>query len=1173
MKILSLDLVAFGPFTGVTLDLSAGSEGLHLIYGANEAGKSSALRALRQLLYGIPERSTDDFVHPFSKLRVGGRLRSAGGEVLEILRRKGRTRTLRAADDQTAVADAVLDTVLNGVDAGFFSAMFGIGYEDLVAGGREIVRGGGELGRLIFAAGSGLAGLKSVRDGLRSEADALFRPAGQKQKINEALGRLKQLRSRLKDAQLSGSEWARHDQARRDAQAGKLATEAKLDGARRRLSRLQRIAEAHPVIGRRRETLQALEAVRDAVLLPEAFPERRRDALVRLEVAQRDREQSLASWAALRSAISDLEDPSAVLNRAEEIEEIHQELGSQRKAARDRISIETRRNTLRTEARQILRRLREDLSIEDAGRLWVKRSDAVRIHELGAEFERIETRIEEARRKIPEHARQIAAVEDRLRALPQPRPVEALRSALAAAEEALPLEKQLAAARLECQTLLRACEQGAARLGLAVTAPDELLGLPVPAAETVRVFDGRLDGLERRMASLEEDARRLNAAAAETERRLEEGRLEREVPTEADLRAARELRDRAWRLIASRLEDRVINEDEAGGILQAFPGQATLTGAYEASVLKADETADRLRREADRVAEKARLLADRALQRERSAKLAEQIGAAQAERGAAWDEWTGLWRPIGVAARSPREMQAWVADFNLLVEKASDALKRAAQCDLWGRAVDAALAALSHSTAALPEPPAAGGETLSDRYRRIRRIVEEAEELARRREELGREKQRLSAESEALSAHVRANEAERARWRQAWAQAVQPLGLDAAARPAEAEAVMDELSRLFERLQRAEVEQKRMDGIDRDGEAFRLKVGSLAAAVAPDLAGRPAEEAALELHRRLSRAREAQSRRVALQKQVEQAEARIGASAESIAAMELQVKSMCAEAGCGASGELPEAERRSSLRRHLEAQLARQNERLLQLGGGATVEEFIQEASAVDPDGIGGEIERLKSEIGRLTAETSVLDQTIGSARAELGRMDGGDEAARIAAEIQFVLGGVEQDVEHYARLRLAERVLALAMERFREKSQGPILKKASELFSRITCGSFEGLRAEHGSDGHPVLVGVRRKGQETVAVEGMSDGTADQLYLSLRLAGLEHYLDANEPMPFIVDDILIKFDNARAVAALKALAELSERTQVVFFTHHRHLTELAAGNLPGSVLIEHRLN
>ena len=54
MKILELALHAFGPFTDAVLDLSAGQEGLHLIYGPNEAGKSSALRALRQALFGIP---------------------------------------------------------------------------------------------------------------------------------------------------------------------------------------------------------------------------------------------------------------------------------------------------------------------------------------------------------------------------------------------------------------------------------------------------------------------------------------------------------------------------------------------------------------------------------------------------------------------------------------------------------------------------------------------------------------------------------------------------------------------------------------------------------------------------------------------------------------------------------------------------------------------------------------------------------------------------------------------------------------------------------------------------------------------------------------------------------------------------------------------------------------
>jgi uncharacterized protein YhaN len=46
-------------------------------------------------------------------------------------------------------------------------------------------------------------------------------------------------------------------------------------------------------------------------------------------------------------------------------------------------------------------------------------------------------------------------------------------------------------------------------------------------------------------------------------------------------------------------------------------------------------------------------------------------------------------------------------------------------------------------------------------------------------------------------------------------------------------------------------------------------------------------------------------------------------------------------------------------------------------------------------------------------------------------------------------------------------------------------------------------------------------------------------------------------PCPAILDDILINADNARASAKLKVLSDLAKRTQVLFFTHHRHLAEL----------------
>lgn len=92
MKILEIKLIAFGPFTEKVLDLSAGQEGLHIIYGPNEAGKSSALRALRQMFYGIPERSMDDFMHPYSKIRIGALLRRSDGSIHRVYPEKGKNK-------------------------------------------------------------------------------------------------------------------------------------------------------------------------------------------------------------------------------------------------------------------------------------------------------------------------------------------------------------------------------------------------------------------------------------------------------------------------------------------------------------------------------------------------------------------------------------------------------------------------------------------------------------------------------------------------------------------------------------------------------------------------------------------------------------------------------------------------------------------------------------------------------------------------------------------------------------------------------------------------------------------------------------------------------------------------------------------------------------------------
>ena len=81
-----------------------------------------------------------------------------------------------------------------------------------------------------------------------------------------------------------------------------------------------------------------------------------------------------------------------------------------------------------------------------------------------------------------------------------------------------------------------------------------------------------------------------------------------------------------------------------------------------------------------------------------------------------------------------------------------------------------------------------------------------------------------------------------------------------------------------------------------------------------------------------------------------------------------------------------------------------------------------------------------------------------------------------------------------------------------------------------------------------------------------MSTGTADQLYLSLRVASIEDYLERADALPFLADDLFVNFDNYRAAAGFRLLGQLAEKTQVLFFTHHQHLVDIARETLGASI-------
>ena len=144
MRLLRLLLQAFGPFTNRVVDFSTGASNLHLIYGANEAGKSSALRAMLDLRFGIPLRSPDDFVHAAGDLRIGGIFLDQAGERIGLVRRKGRGQTLSRLDVETEQPDpaSIVEIrherdLTGGLERTDFEAMFGLNHARLRKAGQS----------------------------------------------------------------------------------------------------------------------------------------------------------------------------------------------------------------------------------------------------------------------------------------------------------------------------------------------------------------------------------------------------------------------------------------------------------------------------------------------------------------------------------------------------------------------------------------------------------------------------------------------------------------------------------------------------------------------------------------------------------------------------------------------------------------------------------------------------------------------------------------------------------------------------------------------------------------------------------------------------------------------------------------------------------------------------
>jgi uncharacterized protein YhaN len=1159
MRIEELNLAAFGPFSDRILVFN--KLGLHIVYGPNEAGKSSALRGLKALLYGIDERTPDNFLHANDRLRIHGLLRTTDGRELSFIRRKGRKNTLLTSDNE-ALDEQVLTSFLQGVTGELFETLFGIDHQALVQGGQEILEQKGEVGQALFSAALGSHALHAVLTKLDEDADSLFRPRGSTQKINSALKSYAELTKGVRDHSLSSREW---DEKRRAL--GRTAKElekikSELAGNRIEVTRLQRIQRVLPKLARRSEFIQDLKLLGDVIILGNDFADRHQQAVSALERAQAIVGMAIPRYEGLQKKLEGLSINQELLDQAEQIEDLHARLGGYRKALQERPGLELQCQQRQKDVEAILKEIRPDFELKDIEKLRTVLVRRQSIAELGSKNALLTARSEQVESSLRETEIRLKVARKELDRIPEPASTDALHQVIVAARKQGRLDDSIQSMRSQLACLQADCTADHARLTLWEGKLEEVFRLSLPNRESIRRFEEDYDDLSKRFQWLEKKREEVNDSLLETSQRLDEIERVRAVPTEAALADARSERDAVWRLLRRQWVD---GEDVAAETSeQQIVG--TLPDLFENRLADADDVSDRLRWEADRVHALATLQAKQKSRQQQAEEIVGQLKAMKAEKVQLDVGWQELWASCQVVPQTPREMRVWldeierlraqIRQLNLLHQELSG-LERKRTTHI--QRLNEQLTRMGRA--------GSKSEELENVLLECEALVNQIDDFKRKHDMLSKEvKDREAGVESWREEHRLATEALEA-WKAQWGGQMQRLGLGEETSPSEVDTFIENVRVLF--LNHGEAERLRIniDTIDKDAVLFQDQVGIMVVTIAPELVDVAADDAVVRLNSLLSENRSRQTKRRQIEEQVDQAKQEIQDSNLSIKTMMDRLDGLCAEAKCVSHNQLEAAERRSADYLRIKAAIDSIEQEILETGEGATIAELENQIEGIDPDSLPGRIRELNNKIAdELEPRRTELAETKGREEKELEFMDGSDLAAQLADQAHATLATIRSDTERYVEVKLAGKILREQIERYRKENQGPLVKRASEHFCALTLGSFERLMTDFNEKDAPVLAGVRTGG-EKVYVEGMSSGTRDQLYLALRLASLEKYMESAEPMPFIVDDVLVDFDDARSQAALKALIELSEKTQVILFTHHSQVVEQSK-RLQGTVQI-----
>lgn len=1141
MRFSELRLLRYGHFQDCSLSFPKGECDLQIIVGPNEAGKSTSLAAVSDLLFGFKPRTRFAFRFDQKLLRIGAML-EAEGRVIELSRRKGTGETLSGPDDQP-IGEAVLGAMLGGQTRDSFRRMFGLDHAQLRAGGEQIVRAEDDIGAAIFAAGSGIVQVARVCEELEAEAKAIWaKGAGETRRYTAALGAFQQAKADLKAAEVRPATWAR---ARKDLDTAE--AELQVLGARRAsISKNQRdLQRKQMVLGpstRRAAALTKLEQVGLGPRLTDEDAAACESALLERHTAEIDLANATTEIERLTEDLGTSKPDVGILDLTGEIDALREAKGVVDQGRLELPGLTARREHAWVRASEMAREL--GWAGSDASSLQRQLPSRAVLAVVREFFERrvgIDEQARGAREGVREAESARKTLEGKLGAMAPSADMRAVQELLRDLR-AGGLTQALEHASNTAAELQRVLSSRLRELAPWKGETAALRSLPFPAAEDMELAFDRLDRARERVELEQEGERREAERLDELQLQLRHAALAHPAPTQEALEAARGARDSVWSSLKAHLLGRSPLSDVVAPV-ESFD--------------RAVQASDRLADERFAFAEHAGALAALEREIEKSELENRQVGnrlvRAKADVDAAYAAFGQLIAPLGVAL-SPEAYAGW-RDACLSALEAADAVQIATE--EYERAQQAerdASQSLLRTLGREADDPTAE-QPLARLLTEAERLIEKSNE-ARIQEEALRAELRSAEDvlSRSQSQLQAADDAE-ARWLAGWQPALTDAGIDPSSSIASIRVQLEVIDELRGALAAIVELDNRLQVIRQTTVAFEERIQKTAIQVG---LSRVDAESAFQALQKMHADEQAKSQRhTSLSQALSKAK-----EARRLALRQLDfAASVLARLDGWKAGEngLSDREALEKAREanRLHVHIDELEGEILEAGEGRGIAILVGEVAEADAGDLAAAVGDLQEQLESLTNQIEVMRETRRSAEIAFAAVDDRPDAAIAAAKIAAARSEMAFQAELYIRKRAEVRLLRTAIERYRQEKQGPLLSRASSLFAALTLGRFSRLIVDYDGD-KPSLGGVRSGGDTVVPVDGMSEGTVDQLYLALRVAAVEDAVTNGVRLPFLADDLFINFDDERAAAGFKVLAELARSTQVLFFTHHEHLVQVA---------------